>query len=111
MIRFQTKPYTAIQALQRCSYGAILHQMKRQSISLTRPNNEWLLEQVESEEYSSKSDVVNDLIRKERARQKEESLLRLKLIKGEESGFIDKSPEQILEDIKNQARKDGILLT
>ena len=40
--------------------------MPRQSISFTPPNEEWLRAQVESQEYTSKSDVVNDLIRKAR---------------------------------------------
>lgn len=80
--------------------------MKRQSISLTRPNNEWLLNQIESEEYSSKSDVVNALIRKERAREEELAILRLQLIKGEVSGLIDETPEQVLKKIKNQVRED-----
>jgi antitoxin ParD1/3/4 len=35
--------------------------MTRQSISFTTPNNNWLNEQIESEEYASKSEVVNDL--------------------------------------------------
>ena len=38
--------------------------MPRQSISLTPPNDAWLKAQVESEEFTSKSEVVNDLIRK-----------------------------------------------
>ncbi|GFO76960.1 antitoxin ParD1/3/4 [Bathymodiolus platifrons methanotrophic gill symbiont] len=38
--------------------------MTKQNISFTTPNNSWLNAQVESEEYTSKSDVVNDLIRK-----------------------------------------------
>mgnify|MGYP000642800722 CR=1 FL=1 len=70
--------------------------MSRQSISLTRPNDEWLKAQVESEEYSSKSEVVNDLIRK--ARETEE--IRKKLIAAEESGFSDHTPEQIRADVK-----------
>ncbi|WP_417680533.1 ribbon-helix-helix domain-containing protein [Roseibium sp.] len=70
--------------------------MPRQSISLTRPNDEWLKAQVESEEYSSKSEVVNDLIRK--AREMEE--IRKKLIAAEESGFSDRTPEQIRADAK-----------
>lgn len=70
--------------------------MSRQSISLTRPNDEWLKAQVESEEYSSKSEVVNDLIRK--AREVEE--IRRKLIAAEESGFSDRTPEQIRSSAK-----------
>ena len=40
--------------------------MSRQSISFTPPNDEWLRAQVESKEFSSKSEVINDLIRKAR---------------------------------------------
>ncbi|MEP0365764.1 MAG: hypothetical protein ABJN36_09790 [Cyclobacteriaceae bacterium] len=40
--------------------------MGRQSISFTEPNDEWLKAQVESHEYSSKSELVNDLIRQAR---------------------------------------------
>jgi Arc/MetJ-type ribon-helix-helix transcriptional regulator len=37
--------------------------MARQSISLTDSNNDWLLSQVSSGEYTSKNEVLNDLIR------------------------------------------------
>jgi antitoxin ParD1/3/4 len=53
--------------------------MTRQSISFTTPNNNWLNEQIESEEYASKSEVVNDLIRKARVQQNELDFIREKL--------------------------------
>ncbi|SEF97242.1 ribbon-helix-helix domain-containing protein [Algoriphagus boritolerans] len=37
--------------------------MAKQSISFTPPNDEWLKSQVDNQEYSSKSELVNDLIR------------------------------------------------
>lgn len=45
--------------------------MARQSISFTKPNDEWLKKQVEGQEYSSKSELVNDLIRQARKQQVE----------------------------------------
>ena len=74
--------------------------MTRQSISLTRPNDEWLRAQVDSEEYNSKSEVVNDLIRKAR----EIELVRAKLIAAEQSGFSDRTPEQIRQDAKDRLK-------
>ena len=65
--------------------------MTRQSISLTAPNDDWLKAQIESEEYSSKSEVVNDLIRKARTQQEEIEWIRAKLIASEQGGFIDKT--------------------
>ena len=79
--------------------------MPRQSISFTPPNDEWLKAQVDSQEYSSKSDVVNDLIRKAR----EIEVIRTRLIQAEQSGFINQSGAEILAEIKNQARHDGEL--
>ena len=79
--------------------------MVRQSISLTKPNDEWLKAQVESEEYVSKSDVVNDLIRRAR----EADMLRRKLIRAEQSGLIDQTRGAVLEEFKGEARKNGDL--
>ena len=45
--------------------------MARQSISFTKPNDEWLKTQVDNKEYSSKSELVNDLIRQARKQQVE----------------------------------------
>lgn len=40
--------------------------MSRQSISFTKPNDEWLKAQVDIQKYTSKSELVNDLIRQTR---------------------------------------------
>ena len=79
--------------------------MPRQSISFTEPNDAWLKAQVDSEEFTSKSEVVNDLIRK--ARQIE--YIRAKLIRAEESGFADLTAAEILAEIKAEARRNGHL--
>jgi len=75
--------------------------MARQSISFTRPNDEWLKEQVESEEYSSKSELVNDLIRQARKQHVQIDWIRAKLDKAESSGFTEESKEQILNHSKS----------
>ncbi|NOQ78720.1 MAG: CopG family transcriptional regulator [Gammaproteobacteria bacterium] len=79
--------------------------MTRQSISLTPPNDKWLKTQIDSEEYTSKSEVVNDLIRK--ARKIEE--IQTRLIHAEQSGFITQSRDEILAEIKEEMRKNGNL--
>lgn len=79
--------------------------MARQSISLTEPNDEWLKTQVENQEYSSKSELVNDLIRQARKQQAEIDWLRAKLDRSEKSGFTSQTKEQILAEAK--ALKNG----
>jgi len=87
--------------------------MARQSISLTRPNDEWLKTLVKSEEYSSKSELVNDLIRQARKQQIEVDWIQAKLIRAEErlkaEGYVEKSADTILSEIKERAKSDGHL--
>ncbi len=75
--------------------------MGRQSISFTEKNDEWLKTQVESQEYSSKSELVNDLIRQARKQQQEINYIRMKLEKAERSGFTNDSQEEILKQAKS----------
>ncbi|MDB2384879.1 type II toxin-antitoxin system ParD family antitoxin [Polaribacter sp.] len=75
--------------------------MIRQSISFTEPNDEWLKNQIESNEYSSKSELVNDLIRQARNQQVQINWLRSKLEKAEKSGFTDDDKYQILAQSKS----------
>ena len=75
--------------------------MNRQSISFTKPNDEWLKAQISSEEYSSKSELVNDLIRQARKQQVQTDWIRDKLNKSEANGFTDETKEQILKQSKS----------
>jgi antitoxin ParD1/3/4 len=71
--------------------------MPRQSISFTDPNDEWLKKQIESKEYSSKSELINDLVRQARSQQKQVDWLRMKINKAEQSGFTNDRREEILK--------------
>ena len=75
--------------------------MVRQSISFTKPNDEWLKNQVDNNEYSSKSELVNDLIRQARKQQVQIDWVKTKLEKAENSGFTSDSKEQILNQSKS----------
>lgn len=75
--------------------------MARQSISFTKPNDEWLNNQVKSKEYSSKSELVNDLIRQARNQQVQIDWIKVKLDKAEKSGFTSDSKADILKHSKS----------
>lgn len=83
--------------------------MTRLSISFSTPNDNWLNSLIENEEYSSKSEIVNDLIRKARTHQNEIELIRSRLIKSENSGFIAQTAEEIKAEFKEELRLDGEL--
>jgi len=80
-----------------CNFASKYIIMARQSISFTKPNDEWLKAQVNNEEYSTKSELVNDLIRQARKQQVQIDWIKAKLVKSENSGFTDDSKEQILK--------------
>jgi len=83
--------------------------MTRQSISITTPNDTWLNSLIESEEYSSKSEIVNDLIRRARERNNEIEMIRARLVKSESSGFITQTAEDIKQEFKQELRDNGEL--
>lgn len=78
--------------------------MARQSITFTRPNDEWLKSQVENEEYSSKSELVNDLVRQARNQNAEINWIRAKLERAEKSGFTTDTKKEILNQSKSQLK-------
>ncbi len=76
--------------------------MVRQSISFTEPNDEWLKAQILSKEYSSKSELINDLIRQARNQQKQIDWIRTKLDRAEQSGFTQDTKSDILAQAKSR---------
>lgn len=81
----------------------------RVSLSLSIPNEEWIQAQISSGKFSSRSEVVNDLIRRAR----ETEIVRQRLIAAEQSagrhGWFTKKPEEMLDGFKAKARRDGRL--
>ena len=75
--------------------------MPRQSISFTAPNSEWLRTKVTVEgEYKSNSELVNELIRRERTRERSElAAIRLALEEGEQSGISERTPDEIMQSV------------
>lgn len=75
--------------------------MTRLSISLTKQNDEWLKGQVEEEEFNSKSEAINHLIKQERSREEYYEFVRMKIEKGEKSGFaVKQTREEMLAEFK-----------
>lgn len=75
--------------------------MARQSISFTQPNDEWLKSQVDSNEYSTKSELINDLIRQARKQQRQIDWISSKIELAEKSGFTNQTKSQILAESKS----------
>ncbi|RTZ05119.1 CopG family transcriptional regulator [Flavobacterium bomense] len=76
--------------------------MARQSITLANQNDEWLKQQVANEEFTSKSEAVNYLIKQARDRDEYVEFVRMKLDRAEKSGFSTKTKEELLAEIKKK---------
>ena len=76
--------------------------MTRQSITLARQNDEWLKQQIANEEFTSKSEAVNYLIKQAREHDEYVEFIRMKLDRAERSGFSTKTKEELLADIKKK---------
>ncbi len=78
--------------------------MARQSITLAKQNDEWLKHQVAEQEFTSKSEAVNYLIKQARNQEKYYDFVRMKIEKGEKSGFSNKTKNELLAEIKSNLK-------
>ena len=78
--------------------------MARQTITVNEPNDRWMKEKIQGNEYASKSELINDLIRRQRELEEERNWLRNELIKGEESGISTKTMAEILKEAKKRIK-------
>ncbi len=77
--------------------------MARQSITLATQNDEWLKEQVAKEEFTSKSEAVNYLIKQAREQDAYVDFVRMKIEMGEKSGLAKKqTKEEMLAEFKKR---------
>ena len=76
--------------------------MARQSITLAEQNDEWLKNQVAKNEFTSKSEAVNYLIKQARDREEYHDFVQMKIDRGLKSGFSTKTKEELLKEIKSR---------
>jgi antitoxin ParD1/3/4 len=77
--------------------------MTRQSITLANQNDEWLKQQISKEEFTSKSEAVNYLIKQAREREDYHNFVQMKIDGGIKSGFAEKQTrEEMLAEFKKR---------
>lgn len=82
--------------------------MVKKSISVTDQQNSWIKAQIKTGHYGNESEVVRELIRERQLRDQETpaeiEAIRAALVEGEESGFSDRSVDEIWEDARQRHR-------
>jgi len=80
--------------------------MVKKSISVTDQQDSWIKAQIKSGHYGNESEVVRELIRERQLRDQETpaeiKAIRAALIEGEESGFSDRSVDEIWENARQR---------
>ncbi len=84
--------------------------MPRQSITFSDPNHSWIIEKLESKEFKSNSEVVNDALRKIRAlEQSQVEAIRAALDIGEQSGTSHRTADEIIKTVIKRKKNNGEL--
>ncbi len=80
--------------------------MVKKSISVTDQQDSWIKAQIRTGHYGNESEVVRELIRERQLRDQETpaeiEAIRAALIEGEESGFSNRSVDEIWEDARQR---------
>ncbi|MGB5580524.1 MAG: type II toxin-antitoxin system ParD family antitoxin [Woeseia sp.] len=80
--------------------------MVKKSISITDQQDSWIKSQIKTGHYGNESEVVRELIRERQLRDQETpaeiEAIRAALIEGEESGFSNRSVDEIWEDARQR---------
>ena len=80
--------------------------MVKKSISITEQQDNWIKAQIETGHFGNESEIIRELIRERQMRQQESpaqiEATRAALIEGEQSGFTDRSVDEIWEDARRR---------
>ncbi|PSJ15797.1 type II toxin-antitoxin system ParD family antitoxin [Nitrosomonas supralitoralis] len=78
--------------------------MVKKSISVTTQQDSWIKAQIKTGHFGNESEVIRELIRERQIREQETpeeiAAIRAALIKGEQSGFSNRSVEEIWEEAR-----------
>jgi len=76
--------------------------MPRQTITLSEPNYRWLKQRVDSGEFATQTEAVNDALRRARELENGVESIRQALIEGEKSGVTDQQLDQIWDEARDR---------
>lgn len=81
----------------------------RKTITLTGQQSDWVKSRIASGDFTNDSEYFRDLIRRDQERSFTLEQIRAALIEGEQSGFSDRLPEDILRGARERLKRDGKL--
>ena len=81
--------------------------MTRKTITIPEAMEDWVKAQISDGRYASDSEYFRDLIRRDQERRQNEMKLRQLLDNAEESGFSDRTVQDIMAAVEENMREAG----
>ncbi len=78
--------------------------MATMNISLPDPMRDWVQTQIKAGQYSSGSDYVRDLIRRDKEKREKHEALQKAITEGLESGVSERTVSEIIEKAKQELK-------
>jgi antitoxin ParD1/3/4 len=72
----------------------------RKTITLTDQQDQWIKAQIDVGQFTNDSEYIRDLVRRDQERNAEIHAIREKLIRAEQSGLSERTPQQIRAEAK-----------
>ncbi len=83
----------------------------RKTISFTEQHDEWIKSRIASGSYTSDSEYVRDLIRKDQQDNQKLLILKAAIAEGLESGISNRSVQDIMKDVEQRLGTNGAIST
>lgn len=84
----------------------------KKSITVTEQQDKWIQAQIAKGYYASDSEIFRELIRERQIREEETvkkiETLRTALIEGEQSGFSDRTPDEIMNAVIERRNNEAL---
>ena len=81
----------------------------RKTITVTHKQDEWIKAQIEKGDYTNESEYIRDLLRKEQEGFANFMATKAAIEKGLNSGVSTKKIPQIMKEVEDKMRSDGLL--
>lgn len=78
----------------------------RKTITLTEQQDQWIKAQIAIGQFTNDSEYIRDLVRRDLERNIEIHAIREKLIRAEQSGLSNRTPEQIRQEAKKKLKEN-----
>jgi antitoxin ParD1/3/4 len=81
----------------------------RKTITFTEQQDQWIKAKIAGGQFTSDSEYIRDLVRRDQEKNAEIEAIRAALIEGEQSGMSTRTPDDIRKAVQKQMRKNGQL--